>query len=60
MKKTIIISAISLVTGIILVLIGYFVFTVIKTQQKVEQSFMAINQIVNFLNSQIKKETPIQ
>jgi Na+-transporting NADH:ubiquinone oxidoreductase subunit NqrC len=55
MKKTIIISSISLVAGILLVLFSYFVYTVIKIQQQTTANQNSIIQIVNFLNSQIDK-----
>ena len=55
MKKAIIISIISLVTGALLVLAGYFVYTVIKMGQKVETQGATIGQIVNFLNGEIAK-----
>ena len=58
MKKAILISIISLVTGALLVLTGYFVYTVIKTQQKVEQNTATLSQIVQFLNEQISKSNP--
>ena len=55
MKKAIIISIISLVAGMILVLGGYFVYTVIRTQTQVVQNTATISQIVQFFNSQIAK-----
>ena len=55
MKKTIIISSVSLLAGKALVFIGYFVYTVIRTQGQVEQNSVAIGQIVNFLNGEIAK-----
>jgi uncharacterized membrane protein len=58
MKKTILISIISLLAGVILVLTSYFVYTVIKTQQKVEQNTATLSQIVQFLNEQISKSNP--
>jgi len=55
MKKTIMVSGVSLLVGALLVFIGYFVYTVIKTQQQVERNNVAIGQIVNFLNGEIAK-----
>jgi flagellar basal body-associated protein FliL len=58
MKKAILISIISLVAGALLVLEGYFVYTVIRTQNQVEKNTATISQIVQFLNSQVAKNTP--
>jgi hypothetical protein len=58
MQKAIIISIISLVTGALLVLTGYFVYTVIKMGQKVEQNTATLVQVVNFLHEQISKSNP--
>lgn len=55
MKKTILISFVSLVAGIVLVLVGYFVYSVIKTQNQVARNTVAIDQIVSFLQ---KATTP--
>jgi hypothetical protein len=55
MKTTIIISSVSLLVGALLVLTGYFIYTVIRTQQKVEGNSQAISQIINYLNGQIAK-----
>ena len=55
MKKAILISIISLVAGMVLVLGGYFVYTVIKMEQKVETQGAVIGQIVQFLNGEIAK-----
>ena len=58
MQKAIIISIISLVTGALLVLTGYFVYTVIKTQNQVAQNTATLSQIVQFLNGEIAKNNP--
>jgi len=58
MKKTIIVSSVSLVVGVLLVLGGYFVYTVIKMGQRVEQNTAGIGQIVQFINEQISKGNP--
>ena len=58
MKKAILISIISLLAGALLVLEGYFIYTVIRTQNQVEKNTAVINQIVQFLNSQIAKTNP--
>ena len=55
MKQIIIISIVSLLVGALLVLEGYFVYTVIRTQNQVAQNTATLNQIVQFLNSQIAK-----
>ena len=55
MKQIIIISIVSLLVGALLVLEGYFVYTVIRTQNQVEKNTANLNQIVQFLNSQIEK-----
>ena len=51
MKKQIIITAvISLIVGILLTVLGYFVYTVIKMQTQVNQNTATLVQIVDFLN----------
>jgi flagellar basal body-associated protein FliL len=58
MQKIVTVSIVSLLVGALLVLTGYFVYTVIKTQQKVEQNTATLSQIVQFLNEQISKSNP--
>jgi len=55
--KNIIITVI--ITSVVLVT-GYFVYTVIKMQKQLDTNTKSVEQIVNFLNSQIKQQTPTQ
>ena len=58
MKKIIIITAvISLSLGIVFTITGYFVYKVVKMQEQLNTNTQGINQIVNYLNSQMKPET---
>jgi Tfp pilus assembly protein PilE len=51
MKKQIIITAVvSLIVGVLLTVLGYFVYTVIKIQAQVNQNTATLVQIVDFLN----------
>jgi Tfp pilus assembly protein PilE len=51
MKKQIIITAVvSLIVGVLLTVLGYFVYTVIKIQTQVNQNTATLVQIVDFLN----------
>ena len=51
MKKTIIITAVvSLIVGVILTIVGYFVYVVVRMQTQVNQNTTTLIQIVDFIN----------
>ncbi len=56
MKKTIIVSIVSLITGALLVLFGFFVYSVIKTQQTVAYQGAALQEVVDFINKNIEAQ----
>ena len=61
MKKTIIITAIvSLLVGVALTILGYFVYAVVKMQSQVDQNTATISQIVDFLNKATAKSGTTQ
>jgi hypothetical protein len=59
MKKTIVTtSIISIIVGILLAVIGYFVYIVISMRAQVNQNSIAITQIVDFINKNIQAQNP--
>lgn len=56
MKKTIIIALVSIVSGIIIALFGYFVFSVIQMQKAISYQGATLNEVVNFINKSIEAQ----
>jgi len=51
MQKQIIITAVvSLIVGVILTIVGYFVYVVVRMQTQVNQNTTTLIQIVDFIN----------
>lgn len=48
------------IVTILVMITGYFAYTVIKLQSQVALNTTTLSQIVNFLNSQIKSPEPVK
>jgi len=59
MKKIITISIVSLVTGVLIVLTGYFVYSVVKINTQVNTNSQVLSEIVSYLNSQIAQQEKV-